>query len=106
MTHWQNLCNINDMDSPEGDRCVGEAPVKKHNPVLRLLSVLGIFAGTAAGGAACGNTPSEQQGVQYGQGMANRDAASATATATSKQAEEVRKQVNQTLGQDKPFAER
>ncbi|KKS65223.1 hypothetical protein A3A14_02605 [Candidatus Daviesbacteria bacterium RIFCSPLOWO2_01_FULL_43_38] len=85
------------MDSPEG-----EGPVKKNNPLLRLACAIGLL-----GSVACGNTASEQKGVQYGQNMNNRNAAEATATATTKQAEEFKKQADQDLGQNsKPFAER
>lgn len=90
---------MDNIGNPEGESPV--KPTKKMNPFLRLACAIGVFSSVA-----CGTTVSEQQGVKLGQGMANRDAAAAAATATSKQAEEVRKQVNQTLGQDKPFAER
>ncbi len=94
------------MDSPEVN-IPQEEPVKKHNPILRLLGVLGLFTSTALGRAACGNTPSEQQGIQYGQQKVERDAKDTQKAAGSKQAEEIRKQVNQALDQNsKPFAER
>ncbi len=93
------------MDSPEVN-ISQEEPVKKQKGVLRWLGAFTMFAGSIIG-TACGNTPSEQQGVQFGQNVNTRNAADAQRATDSKKAEEIRKQVNQALDQNnKPFAER